>query len=85
MGGEEAFECDNEGLQFLRSRAPDDVFVHIHVIVDHLVTHADDGLPGNGCVGRPEARRDLPCGLTDELKKVRERQSQVFVSIEILA
>lgn len=72
--------CDERG-ELVRHSIPEDIVVHVHVIVDDSVAHSDNGLPGYSRVCLAELGRNVAGRFSDGLDEVRQGQAQDLVAV----
>jgi hypothetical protein len=61
-------DLGNSALCFrniFRGNLPDNITIHSKIVMDNLVSQADNGFPRNIRIPVPDFRRDGCCGFTD--------------------
>ena len=72
--------------QVLSDDLPNNILVHIHIVVNNLGTHPTDLKPGDFRMRRTAFWRNAPRRLSNDLHQMCEGKAQIFVAIvDVLA
>jgi hypothetical protein len=83
IGGHECFERGDESRNILSRRHPNDVEIDPTVIVNNSIPHTHDLRPIDLRMCDTRYLANPSCGFANDLKKVRNRELQVVVRIEV--